>query len=117
MKLKLIAAAALATLIAAPVFAATDTAPRADARQAKQDARIDQGVASGSLTKREAARLEKGQQHVQNIENKALADGKVTKVEKARIEKAQDVQSGRIAKQKHDRQHDRNHDGKIDKKK
>ncbi|MBI3149738.1 MAG: hypothetical protein HYZ17_14620 [Betaproteobacteria bacterium] len=117
MKLKLIAAAALATLLAAPVFAASETAPRANARQANQDARIDQGVASGSLTKREAARLEKGQQHVQNIENKALADGKVTKVEKLRIEKAQDVQSARIAKQKHDRQHDRNHDGKVDKKK
>lgn len=117
MKRSLFAVAALASLLAAPVFAQGTTAPRADVRQANQDARIDQGVQSGSLTKREAARLEKGQQHVQNLENKALADGKVTKAEKARIEVAQDKQSARIAKQKHDRQHDKNHDGKIDKKK
>jgi len=58
--------------------------------------------------------MEKGQTHVQNLENKAAADGKVTVKEKARIEHAQDVQSKRIHRQKHDRQHDVNHDGRID---
>lgn len=56
------------------------------------------------LNKGEAARLEKGQEHVQKLEDKALADGKVTAAEKARIERSQDVQSRRIARQKHDRQ-------------
>lgn len=114
MKLSLIAVACFTALISLPASAATPTAPRADVRQGNQDARIEQGKATGSLTNAEAARLEKGQQHVQNVENRALADGKVTKKEKARIEHAQDVQSARIAKQKHDKQHDLNHDGKKD---
>jgi hypothetical protein len=61
-------------------------------------------VKSGELTKKEAARLEKGQDRVQKMEDKAVADGKVTKKEKARIEHAQNVQSKRIARQKHDKQ-------------
>ena len=58
--------------------------------------------------------LEKGQTHVQNVENKATADGTVTKKEAGRIEHAQDQQSKKIYREKHDRQHDYNHDGKND---
>lgn len=108
----LIAAIALAV----PIFASAQTASttRIDQRQTNQDARIDQGVQSGSLTQKEAAKLERGQTHVQNMENRASADGKVTAKEKARIEHAQDAQSRKIARQKHDRQHDYNHDGRKD---
>ena len=88
--------------------------PQVDQRQANQQQRIDQGVKSGELTNREAARLEKGQERVQKMEDKAKADGKVTAKERARIERAQNKQSRRIAHEKHDRQHDRNHDGKKD---
>lgn len=66
--------------------------------------RIDKGVESGQLNQKEAARLEKGQEHVQKMEDRALKDGKVTKQEKRNIEHAQDVQSKRIARQKHDKQ-------------
>ena len=59
---------------------------------------------SGSLTEKEAARLDKGQAHVQKMENKAVADGKVTKKERARLEHAQDNQSRKIYRQKHDKQ-------------
>ncbi|HSN40626.1 MAG TPA: hypothetical protein VLT92_10575, partial [Burkholderiales bacterium] len=59
---------------------------------------------SGQLTGKEAARLEKGQQHVENMENRATKDGVVTKKEKRRIEHAQDQQSRKIYRQKHDRQ-------------
>ena len=103
-----------------PVLAQTAPAkdpaatPGIDKRQANQEARIQQGVQSGQLTQREAARLEKGQERVQKMEDKAKADGVVTKKERARIQHAQDVQSRHIAKQKHDRQHDLNHDGKMD---
>ena len=103
-----------------PVLAQTAPAkdpaatPGIDKRQANQEARIQQGVQSGQLTQREAARLEKGQERVQKMEDKAKADGVVTKKERARIQHAQDVQSRHIAKQKHDRQHDLNHDGKKD---
>ena len=57
----------LALMIAAlsgPVLAqSTDTksTPRIDKRQENQQKRIDQGVASGALNQKEAARLEKGQ--------------------------------------------------------
>jgi hypothetical protein len=49
------------------------------------------GFASGQLTNKEAARLEKGQERVQAMEDKAKADGKVTKKERARLEQAQNV--------------------------
>ena len=114
MKSTTIAAALLAAAMALPVLAQTTSTPRIDQRQANQQQRIDQGVQSGALTEKEAARMEKGQERVQNMENKAAADGKVTAKEKARIEHAQDVQSKRIYRQKHDRQHDFNHDGRTD---
>ena len=103
----------LAIALPTLAFAQANT-PRVDQRQANQEQRIDQGVASGRLTQREANRLERGQQHVDNMENRAKADGVVTARERARLHQAQDVQSARIYRQKHDRQHDYNHDGRID---
>lgn len=94
---------ALFAAVALPVAAQTST-PRVDQRQANQGARIQQGVQSGALTGKEAAKLEKGQDKVQAKETKAKADGKVTARERARLAKAQDKQSRNIAKQKHDRQ-------------
>jgi len=106
---------ALLTAVAIPAFAQTAPAtPRVDQRQANQEQRIEQGVKSGQLTTKEAARLEKGQEHVQKVEDKAKADGTVTKKERARIHQAENVQNRHIAKQKHDRQSDINHDGKRD---
>ena len=77
---------------------------RIDARQTEQQKRIDAGVKSGELNTKEAARLQKGQAHVQNMEDKAKADGKVTKGEARAIEKAQDRQSAKIYREKHDKQ-------------
>ncbi len=106
-----------AVALVAPLLAAAQTAstPRIDQRQVNQDARIDKGVQSGSLTQKEAAKLDKGQTHVQNMENKAMADGTVNKKEAGRIEHAQDQQSKKVYREKHDNQHDYNHDGKKDK--
>ncbi len=103
MKRNLIIAALLAAA-ALPALAQTNT-PVLDQRQANQEARIQQGVASGELTAREAARLERGQQRVENMEAAAKADGVVTKRERVQLQHAQNVQSRRIAAQKHDRQH------------
>ena len=101
----------LATLVAgslglAPGFAAAQTTStnRVDARQEKQETRIEKGKESGELNKKEAARLEKGQERVQRLEDKAMKDGKMTKAEAKKIENVQDVQSGRIATQKNDAQ-------------
>ena len=104
---------AVLAAFALPVLAQTNT-PKVDQRQANQQKRIDQGVTSGQLTGKEAARLEEGQEHVQKIEDKAKADGKVTPKERARLQKAENVQSRHIAKQKHDKQRDLDHDGKKD---
>lgn len=90
--------------LAAAQASDTTSTKRIDKRQEMQQKRIDQGVQSGQLNQKETARLEKGQQHVQKMENKATADGKVTKKERKRIEHAQDVQSKKIARQKHDKQ-------------
>lgn len=100
---KLLTVAAIAA-IAWPTLTQAQSAPRIDQRQANQERRIDQGIASGQLTGQEAVRLEKGQAHVQEMEDHALADGTMTKRERARIDRAQDRQSRRIARQKHDRQ-------------
>lgn len=113
MKLTRKFALALALSLPVVVFAQTST-PRIDQRDANQEARIQQGANSGSLTQKEATRLERGQQHVDNMETRAAADGKVTGKERRRIEHAEDVQSRKIYREKHDRQHDFNHDGQRD---
>jgi len=102
---KSIIAAIVAAAFALPGLALAQTAstPRIDKRQENQDKRIEQGVKSGELTKKEAARLEKGQARVQK-KKKAMADGNMTKKEKARLEHAQDKQSKKIRREKHDKQ-------------
>ena len=106
-KLRTLAAATLA-LAAAGAFAQASgpaATPRVDQRQANQEKRIDQGIASGELNKRETKRLERGQDRVDAIEDKAKSDGVVTRRERARIHHAQNVESRRIHRQKHDAQH------------
>lgn len=93
--------AAFMQLVQAADPAAT---PGLDKRQANQERRIQQGVDSGALNQREAARLERGQDRVERMEEKAKADGKVTPQERARLHRAEDVQSRKIYRQKHDAQ-------------
>lgn len=95
-------------VVAQSVQAEDSTAtPGIDKRQANQEKRIQQGVDSGSLNKREAARLERGEKRIEKMEEKAKADGKVTPQERARLQHAENQQSKRIYKEKHDAQHRR----------
>lgn len=87
-----------------PMGKALAGTPVIDQRQQRQEERIDQGVASGELTRRETRRLEAQQAHIDQMENRAKADGVVTGRERARIHTAQDNASARIARNKHDRQ-------------
>jgi len=96
--------AALPALALAQATPASPATPGIDKRQANQERRIQQGVKSGELNAREAAKLEKGQAKIQRMEDKAKADGVVTAQERKRIQHAQDVQSKRIAREKHDKQ-------------
>ena len=95
----LFAMAAVAALTAATADAQTLT-PRVDRREARQHARIRQGVRSGELTPREAARLRAGQVHVRRMEHRAKSDGVVTLGERVRLNRAQ---NRRIAHLKHNR--------------
>jgi len=105
MKLKsTIAAAIIAAFAGGALAQTTPQTPRVDQREAKQQQRIEQGVASGQLTGREAARLEKGQAKIEAKEAAAKADGVVTAKERAQLNKAQNKQSRKIYRQKHDKQ-------------
>jgi uncharacterized membrane protein YebE (DUF533 family) len=114
--MKLLKSTIIALMLTAPLaaFAQSTATPKFDQRQANQERRIDQGVQSGALTPKETGRLEKGQNHLQTMEDKAKSDGQVTKQERAKLQHAENRQSERIYRQKHDRQHDYNHDGKVD---
>jgi len=97
--------AALSTvfLAAGMAYAQAET-PGIDQRQANQEQRIDQGIASGQLNQREATRLNTQQQHINKMEDKAKSDGVVTHKERHRISTAQNKASKNIAREKHDRQ-------------
>lgn len=107
MKKILLAVSALMLCASGMAYAQTET-PRIDQRQANQEQRIDQGIASGQLNEKEAARLNKQQDHLDNLENKAKVDGTVTNKERAKIGYAQGHASRHIAREKHDAQGKRN---------
>jgi hypothetical protein len=95
----LLATAALA-FVSISAFAQTAT-PAVKERQENQAARINQGVASGELTKKEATVLRTEQRAI-NAEKKAFkADGKVTVAERAQLRRDQKQASKRIYKKKH----------------
>ena len=73
-------------------------------REERQQGRIAEGIESGQLTAREAARLERGQAKIETDRQKALQDGTVTKKEKARLTREQNAASRQIYRQKHDAQ-------------
>ena len=78
--------------------------PKLDARQANQQGRIDQGVASGQLTPRETANLEKREARLEADKQAARSDGRVTSAERRRLQREANRASRRIAAQKHDKQ-------------
>ena len=74
-------------------------------REANQQARINQGRKSGTLTKAEAGRLEAQQVALRRQVRRDRVDGGGLSVaERARIERKQDKQNRRIARQKADGQ-------------
>jgi hypothetical protein len=93
----------LSTALLLPAFAGVAT-PQLDARLARQEHRIEHGVASGALTSREAARLERKSEHIERMEARMEADGKLNRAERAKLHHVMDKQSARIYRQKHDRQ-------------
>lgn len=96
--------AGLGALATGSAFASDASMPRVDQRQAHQQARIQDGIAAGELTRREVHGLVHGQAHIARAEHRATADGVVTRGESIRLHQMQDRASHRIGRQKHDGQ-------------
>ncbi|MCC6350381.1 MAG: hypothetical protein IT347_12410 [Candidatus Eisenbacteria bacterium] len=88
-------------MFTATIASAGTATPRVDRREARQTARIHQGVRSGELTRGEARSLRAGQRHVHRIERRAKADGNVSARERAHLNRAQNRQSRHIHRLKH----------------
>jgi hypothetical protein len=97
--LKLIAVA-VSLLIAGSALAQTNT-PVVTQRQENQAARINEGVKSGELTKREAGKLRAEQRAIRAEKRMAKADGKVTAAERAQLRRDQNKASADIYRKKH----------------
>ena len=85
-------------------FAAPAEAGRIRNRAERQQQRISGGVASGQLTARETARLERREAGLNRSIHRMRSDGDLTRGERARIEHRQDRISRGIYHQKHDGQ-------------
>ena len=90
--------------VPAPAASATPATPHLDKREANQQARIDQGVASGQLKAKETNRLDKREAKLNADEAAAKADGKVTRAERRKLHREANRDSKAIHKQKHDKQ-------------
>jgi hypothetical protein len=73
----------------------------ASKRQVKQQHRINQGVKSGTLTKKEATNLKMQQRDIRRTKRQAKADGVITRKEKATIVHKQDKANKNIHRKKH----------------
>lgn len=96
----------LVATVTLPAFAQTSS-PGVDQREQRQQQRIRQGVHSGQLTPKEAARLEAEQARIRNEEAAMKTDGKLDPVERRKLQRDLDRSSRHIAKEKHDRQKNR----------
>ncbi|TAJ22624.1 MAG: hypothetical protein EPO64_13320 [Nitrospirae bacterium] len=94
----------LAVASATPVLAGPDETPGIDRREQRQEERIQDGVRSGALTPREAAKLEAEQARIRAKEQAMKADGVVTRGERKELQRDLDRSSRHIAREKHDKQ-------------
>jgi hypothetical protein len=78
--------------------------PKIQQRMQNQEQRIQQGVNSGTLTPKEAGKLEAREAKIRQDEARMKSDGKLTAKERQKLNKELDHASDRIYKQKHDRQ-------------
>ena len=93
-------AAALGLAFAGAAFAQAGTVQR----DVNQQQRIEQGLQSGQLNTREAARLQREEARVERDQARAMQDGKLSPAEKARLAREQNRVSRDIYREKHDAQ-------------
>lgn len=75
-----------------------------DRIQAEQRERIHQGIRSGELTPREAARLQAEQREIEHLQRMYMADGRLGPHERRHLVAELDDASRHIWRQKHDAQ-------------
>ena len=100
---KIVVGLGLATAVAMPSVASAQSWQNINARQTRLDARIDQGVRSGALTRREAANLRTEFRSLVRLESRYRAGG-LSVGERRDLDRRFDVLSAKIRVQKHDRQ-------------
>jgi hypothetical protein len=76
------------------------TAASTTQRDVNQQTRIENGLKDGSLSTKEAAKLEKEESHVDRLQAKDLKDGKLTNAERAQLNAAQNKVSADISADK-----------------
>lgn len=102
MKTLAIAAVAFAAMTTASAAQSYRYADQIDRREANQEYRIQQGVRSGELTRREYLSLEAEQARIRQLEARAKRDGHITAYEAREIRAAQNAASRHIEHEKHD---------------
>ena len=100
MKIRLLFIAFLAICFSVASQAQTAT-PKVTHRQVKQQKRIQQGIASGELTRRETVKIQARQANIQKTKRAAKTDGVVTKKERAVIHAKQNAANRSIYRKKH----------------
>jgi len=100
MKSRLVVATVLFAL-GCGIASAQPATPVVGERQQNQRERINQGVASGELTKKEAATLRTEQRAIKAEKKAFKADGKVTAAERAKLRRDQNQASRHIYNKKH----------------
>ena len=93
-------AATVMTLSTGAALAGTND-PGIQQREQNQQQRINQGVASGQLTPREAGRLDAQQARIQQRESRMKADGNLTAGERRSLTRQQNRASNNIYRKKH----------------
>ncbi len=90
-------------VLVASVLSSLALAAEVDRREARQQARISQGVQSGELSAGEAAHLERREARTEAeiARDRAANGGKLTPAEKAKINREQNRTSRQIYREKH----------------
>jgi hypothetical protein len=86
-----------------PALAQGNYSPGINAREARQQARLYQGVDSGRLTPGETKRLERQQGRILATEARMKADGNFTGRERAKVQRRLNRSSRHIYRAKHNR--------------
>lgn len=88
-----------------PVAAGAAPYPSINARQARLDQRIDQGIRSGALNRREAMRLRSESRQLAQLETRYRRSGGLSGWERQDLGRRYDALSGRIRWEKNDRRY------------